>query len=67
MQSTKKDKKVNALLRELSDDEDEAIDMGLDISNDPQRPWLQDFRAYINAVEQVPDGWTAVTWWGVSY
>ena len=58
--------KIRSLLRELSEDEDEALDIGLDIANDPQRPWLQDYQAYMNVVEQIPDGWTAVKWWGVS-
>jgi hypothetical protein len=64
-QSTRKGKKVHALLRELSDDEDDEIDLGLDVPDDPQRPWLQDYFAYIHVVEQVPDGWSAVKWWGV--
>jgi len=68
VKSTKKSKKVHKLLRELSSDEDDAVDIGLDhdIPDDPQRPWLQDYQAYMNIVEQVPDGWTAVKWWGVS-
>ena len=58
---------MHALLRELSDDEDDAVDLGLDVPNDPQRPWLQNFCAYINVVEQVPDGWSAIKWWGVRW
>ena len=57
---------MHALLWELSDDEDDALDIGLDVPDDPQRPWLQDFWAYMNVVEQVPDGWSTVKWWGVS-
>lgn len=66
VQSVRKGKKMHALLRELSDDEDDALDIGLDVPDDPQRPWLQDFWAYMNVVEQVPDGWSTVKWWGVS-
>lgn len=64
---SRKDKGLHALLRELSDDdEDTATDTGLDVPDDPQRPWLRDFHAYIDVLEQVPEGWTAIQWWGVS-
>ena len=53
------------MLRELSDDEDETVNLGDNISEDPNQPWLQHFRAFMDAVEQVPDGWSAVQWWGV--
>jgi hypothetical protein len=56
------------LLRELSDEDENAAsaNTGPDIPEDPKRPWLRSFRAYLNVVEQVPDGWSAVKWWGVS-
>ena len=63
--STKK-KGLRVLLRELSDEEDNVSDSGLDVPEDPQWPWLRDFYAYMNVQEQVPDGWTAIKWWGVS-
>jgi hypothetical protein len=63
----KKSKGLRALLRELSDDEEETItDAGPDVPDDPQRPWLRDYCAYIDAVEQVREDWTAIQWWGVS-
>lgn len=63
----KKNKGLRTLLRELSDDEnDAAMDTGLDVLDDPQRPWLHDYRAYVDVLEQVPEGWTAIQWWGVS-
>jgi hypothetical protein len=35
------------LLRELSDDEeDAATDTGLDVPDDPQRPWLHDYHCH---------------------
>ena len=62
----KKSKKgLRALLRELSDDEDETVNLGDNIPKDPNWPWLRHFRAFMDAVEQVPDGWSAVQWWGV--
>jgi len=65
MQS-KKDKGLRALLRELSDDEDDTMeDSGLDVPYDSQRPWLRDYRAYMDVLEQVPEGWTTIQWWGV--
>jgi hypothetical protein len=61
-----KGKGLRALLRELSDDEDATVDTGVDIPQDPQRPWFRDFCAYMDVHEQVPEGWTAIKWWGVS-
>ena len=63
---SRKNKGLQALLRELSDDEDTMMDTGLDVPDDPQRPWLRDYRAYMDVPEQVPEGWSAIQWWGVS-
>ena len=41
-------------------------DTGTDVPDDPQRPWLRDYRVYIDVPEQVQEGWTAIQWWGVS-
>ena len=64
----KKGKGLNVLLRELSDDDDDGTmaDVGLDLPADPQRPWLSDYHGYIDVPEQVPEGWSAIQWWGVS-
>ena len=63
----KKGKGLHVLLRELSDDEDDMImDTGLDVPDDPQRPWLRDYHAYMDVPEQVREGWSAIQWWGVS-
>jgi len=59
-------KGVHALLRELSDDEDDIMDCNPNMLDDPERPWLRHFREYIDAVEQVPSGWSTIKWWGVS-
>ena len=65
--SVRKEKGLNVLLRELSDDEeDTATDTRSDLPDDPQRPWIRDYRAYMDVHEQVPEGWTAIQWWGVS-
>jgi hypothetical protein len=40
--------------------------MQCDISEDPDQPWLQYYQAYMDINEQVPDGWSAIKWWGVS-
>lgn len=65
---SRKDKGFRALLRELSDDEEDAMaDTGLDVPDDPQQPWLRDYHAYIDVLEQVPESWTAIQWWGVSF
>jgi hypothetical protein len=60
-------KGVHVLLRELSDDsdEDDVTNYSRNTPDDPERPWLRHFREYIDAVEQVPDGWSTIKWWGV--
>ena len=60
-------KGLHALLRELSDDEDDEADTGVDIPTDPRRPWLHDYCAYMDVPEQVPEGWMAIQWWGISF
>jgi hypothetical protein len=42
------------------------MDTGTDVPDDPQWPWLRDYRAYVDVLKQVPEGWTAIQWWGVS-
>jgi hypothetical protein len=59
-------KKLNVLLRELSDDEEITTEAGTGVPEDPKRPWLTDFRKYLDVVEQVPDDYSAIGWWGVS-
>jgi hypothetical protein len=64
---SRKPKKLNALIRENSDHEEELLgDIGLSVPDDPQRPWLHAYHAYMDVLEQLPDGWTPVQWWGVS-
>ena len=63
----RKAKKIHVLLRELSDDKDDMVDIGLDVLGDPQCPWLHDYHTYIDFIEQIPDGWSAVQWWGVRH
>ena len=61
-------KGVHVLLRDLSDnsDEDDVTDRNHNTPDNPEQPWLRHFYEYINAVEQVPDGWSAIKWWGIS-
>ncbi|KAF8470959.1 hypothetical protein DFH94DRAFT_811464 [Russula ochroleuca] len=59
-------KKLNALIwdSELSDEES-LQEIGLNVPDDPQRPWLRDYCAYMDVPEQdLPDGWMPVQWWG---
>ena len=64
---SRKDKRLNVLLRELSDnEEDTAMDTWSDVPDDPQWPWIYDYHAYTDVPEQVPEGWAAIQWWGVS-
>jgi hypothetical protein len=63
---SKKNKGPRALLRELSDEEDGMVSTGLDVPEDPKQPWLRDYHAYMDVLEQMLDGWNAIQWWGVS-
>jgi hypothetical protein len=60
-------RKLSSLLRELSDDEDSSrANAGPAVLKDPNRPWVRDFRTYLDILEHVPEGWTTIAWWGVS-
>lgn len=58
---------IKTLLRELSDDEDDND------SNTPSplecpdsdKPWLREFRAYLDAIHELSDGMISIKWWGV--
>ena len=63
---TKPNKGMCTLLCELSDNEDETTNNCPDVPEDPNWPWLRHFHIFVDTVEQVPDGWSAVKWWGVS-
>ena len=43
-----------------------ATDAGMDVPEDPNRPWLQDLCGYLDVIEQVPEGCSTIRWWGVS-
>ena len=63
---SKKTRGLSVLLRELSDDEDNiSTDTPPGVSVDPDQLWSQHFSAYMNASEQVPEGWSAIKWWRV--
>ena len=57
--------------RELSDDESDAdedegrTDVSAMETNDPNRPWLKDFKKYLKETEELEDI-SIVRWWGVS-
>ena len=68
-----KSKGLHALLRELSDDDedvvvpvDKGVNASVPLADDPQQPWFHNYCAYLDVPEQVPEGWTAIQWWGVS-
>ena len=62
----KTNKKLNILLWELSDDEETSTESGAGVPEDPKWPWLTDFHKYLDVVKQVPDGCSAIGWWGIS-
>ena len=56
-------KGIQVLLHELSDDK-EDMDNNDDMLDNADWPWLHYFNQYINIVEQVPEGWSILKWWG---
>jgi hypothetical protein len=46
------------------DSDSEMSDDNLE-DNDPRKPWLSEFRRYLNTHDVIPDGTTVVKWWGV--
>ena len=54
-----------SLLRELSDDEDDITGSQPGIPENPDQPWSRHISAYMDVIEQVPEGWSAIKWWGV--
>ena len=54
------------LPHELSDDEEEVPKDKSDTVADPNWPGYQDFQVYLDAIEQVSEGWSTIKWWGVS-
>lgn len=54
---------IKALLRELTPEEDEEVYASPHA--DPSRPWLEEFREYLDTREGVPEQFSTVDWWGV--
>jgi hypothetical protein len=48
--SKKSKKGMHALLRELSDNEDETTNAGPNVPEDPKRPWLKHFQAFMDTI-----------------
>jgi hypothetical protein len=57
-------RKVGVLLRELSDDEDDADAYGQDPPTNPNDPWREDFKGYLHSRDKL-GAMTIVEWWGV--
>jgi hypothetical protein len=51
MVQPKTNKKLNVLLRELSNDEEITAEVRNGVPKDPKCPWLTEFRKYLDAVE----------------
>jgi hypothetical protein len=64
----KSNKKLAQLLAE--DSTDEEMDVPLAATplpdSDTNKPWLREFKQYIDGVDEVPNGMTITKWWGVS-
>jgi hypothetical protein len=62
---------LKKLIREVeSDDDDNEIPnvMASTANFDPLKPWLLDFRKYIDTLEAIPPpGMSTMRWWGVCF
>ncbi|OBZ65234.1 putative AC transposase [Grifola frondosa] len=60
--------RTTSLLRELSDDEDnntaEHSSSATPSLSNPQKPWLAEFRRYLETAEHVLEGMSIIQWWG---
>ena len=64
----KHNKKLTQLLAQ--DSTDEEMDIPLTSAtpspdSDTNKPWLREFKLYIDGVDEVPNGMTITKWWGV--
>jgi len=57
-------RKVGILLRELSDDEDDADAHGWDVPTNVNDAWHEDFKGYLHSRDKL-GAMTIVEWWGV--
>ncbi|EDR00881.1 uncharacterized protein LACBIDRAFT_312828 [Laccaria bicolor S238N-H82] len=64
---TSSQKKLSKLLDELSDSDDEGptVPPAGASSADSQKPWLREFRLYLDATHRVSDGTSLIKWWGM--
>jgi hypothetical protein len=63
-QPSKQNSKLQRFIRENLETDSEQDD---DEDNvDEQKPWLREFRQYLDTREVITEGMSAVTWWGVS-
>ena len=68
--------KLAKLFAAVSDDESDVpttpapsstpISVGEDIE-DISKPWMREFKLYLDSVDELPEGMSKITWWGVSY
>ncbi|KAF5347372.1 hypothetical protein D9758_011302 [Tetrapyrgos nigripes] len=67
-QKAKLTKTNSTLLREVSDDEGDEVDMP---TQEPVRttggvePWRSEFNLYLSTIDSVPEGVSIVKWWGM--
>lgn len=62
-------KKLARLLAKDSSDDKTSLPFNstpLNVSG-AQKPWLHEFKAYLDAIDEVPNGMTIMKWWGVCY
>ena len=66
LRASKSQSRIGRLVRRNLDTDSEAEDNDNGINIDPLKPWMAEFRLYIDTHDIVPEGMSIVHWWGVS-
>jgi hypothetical protein len=67
MRKAQKCSGLKTLLCELSSDEEHDTDSSVmpSSSEDPEKLWKREYNAYMDTIHDVPEGMSAIQWWGV--
>lgn len=70
LSNIKGNKKLAKLMAEYTSDEDEDPDAQSQSATptiDSSKPWLHEFNQYLNGTDEVPNGMSLPSWWGVRH
>lgn len=66
LQASKSQSRIGRLVQRNLDTDSEAEDNDDGINVDPLKPWMAEFKHYLDTHEIVPEEMSIVRWWGVS-